>query len=260
MKKTIILLLTILTADLFAQTKCDIKENYADFVYIQKASYKSGDKDIYYLIKWTDETKNKKCFSGIVKNTSYIIHLLTNFSSNANDSLLLQINDSVTLQNEYIKVLTKDTLFNRVMTDLISKTVEKSVPKDTVSMDKLVNIAVKYFSVFKINPQGYYVGFVCGGRNDIEKTEKVRRPQLEAFCFSSIANNMEGGKFNMYEEFVKALKELYKVNLGVDDNERLLRAQGAMFLLMRNNVSLKKMLKYEYEKNKTWLPFILKGG
>lgn len=259
MKKIIILLLTALTADLFAQTKCDIKEYYGDFVYIQKASYKSGDKDKPYLIKGTTETKSKKCFSDVIKNTAYVIHLLTNFSSNANDSLLLQINDSVTLQKEYIKVLTKDTLFNRVMKDLISKTVEKNVPKDTISMDKLLNIAVKYFSVFKINPQGYYVGFVCGGRNDIEKTEKVRHPQLEAFCFSSIAENMEGDEFNMYDEFVKALKELYKVNLGVDNNERLFRAQGAMFLLMRNNEPLKKMLKSEYEKNKNILPFILKG-
>lgn len=252
--------MTALTADLFAQTKCDIKDFYADFVYIKRASYKSGDKDKPYLIKGTTETKSKKCFSDIVKNTAYIIHLLNNFSSNANDSVLLRISDSLTLQKEYIKLLSKDTLFNRVMTDLISKTIEMRVPKDTVTMDKLLNIAVKYFSVFKINAQGQYVGFVCGGRNDIEKTEKVRRPQLEAFCFSSITENYEGDQFNMYGEFVKALKELYKVNLGVNDNERLLRAQGAMFLLMRNNESLKKMLQFEYEKNKAWLPFILKVG
>ncbi len=252
--------MTTLTVDLFAQTKCDVKDFYADFVYVKKASYKSGDKDKPYLIKGTTETKSKRCFSDIVKNTSYIIHLLTNFSSNTRDSLLLQIHDSLTLQKEYIKLLSKDTLFNRVMTDLISKTVEMRVPKDTVTMDKLLNVAVKYFSVFKINPQGYYVGFVCGGRNDIEKTEKIRRPQLEAFCFSSIAANMEGEEFNMYNEFVKALKELYKVNLGVDNNERLLRAQGAMFLLMRNNEPLKKMLKFEYEKNKAFLPFILKDN
>ena len=129
MKKIIFLLLIILTADLFAQTKCDIKEYYAEFVYVKKASYKSDDKDKPYLIKGTTETKSKKCFSDVIKNTGYVIHLLSNFSSKANDSLLLQINDSIALQKEYIKLLTKDTLFNRVMTDLISKTVEKAFQK-----------------------------------------------------------------------------------------------------------------------------------
>ena len=260
MKKIIFALLTIIVVKSFAQTKCNITDHYTDFVYIQKASYKSGDKDKSYLIKGITPIQSKKCFSDAVKNTSYVTHLLTNFSTRAHDALLLQINDSLTLQKEYIKVLAKDTLFNRVMIDLISKTVDKSIAKDSISMDDLLNIAVKYFSVFKINHEGHYVGFVCGGHNDIEKTEKYRRPQLEAFCFSSIAENMEGEKFNMYNEFVKALKELYKVNLGVDDNERLLRAQGAMFLLMRNNDSLKKMLKAEYEKNKDMLPFILKDN
>jgi hypothetical protein len=61
----------------------------------------------------------------------------------------------------------------------------------------------------------------------------------------------------MYDEFVKAIKELYKVNLGIDKNEKLLRAQGAIFLLMRNNENLKKMLKAEYKKQEDYLPFIL---
>ncbi|MBK6525094.1 MAG: hypothetical protein IPG07_05770 [Crocinitomicaceae bacterium] len=62
----------------------------------------------------------------------------------------------------------------------------------------------------------------------------------------------------MYDEFVKAIKELYKVNLGIDREEKLLRAQGAMYLLMRNSENLNKMLASEYESNKDYLPFILK--
>lgn len=61
----------------------------------------------------------------------------------------------------------------------------------------------------------------------------------------------------MYNEFVKAIKELYKVNLGIDRNEKLLRAQGAMFLLMRNNENLRMMLKEEYDQQKEYLPFVL---
>jgi hypothetical protein len=69
--------------------------------------------------------------------------------------------------------------------------------------------------------------------------------------------NYQGTEFNMYDEFVKAIKELYKVNLGDDRDEILLRAQGGMFLLMRNNKNLRKMLISEYEMKKEFLPFVL---
>jgi hypothetical protein len=144
------------------------------------------------------------------------------------------------------------------MSDLVAKTIEKSIPKDSISMDKLLNVAVKYFSILKITEDGYYAGKVCTGLNDIKKTEKVRKPQLEAFCFSSIMKYYQGTEFNMYDEFVKSIKELYKINLGVDRSERLLRAQGAMYFLMRNSENLKKMLRSEYELNKVILPFALK--
>ena len=61
----------------------------------------------------------------------------------------------------------------------------------------------------------------------------------------------------MYDEFVKALKELYTVNLGIDKDERLLRSQGAMFMLMRNNSALKALLLELYEEKKSYLPFVI---
>lgn len=124
-------------------------------------------------------------------------------------------------------------------------------------MDKLLNVAVKYFSIMRLTDEGYYVGKVCVGLNDIKKTESERKPFTEAFSFSSILKHYQSEEYSMYDEFVKAIKELYKVNLGIDKNEKLLRAQGAIFLLMRNNENLKKMLKSEYEKQKDYLPFIL---
>jgi hypothetical protein len=62
----------------------------------------------------------------------------------------------------------------------------------------------------------------------------------------------------MYNEFVAAIKELYKQDLGVERDARLLRAQGAMFAIMRNNEQLREMLISEYEERKDYLPFVLK--
>ena len=45
----------------------------------------------------------------------------------------------------------------------------------------------------------------------------------------------EGEEYNMHGELINAVLELYKVNLGIKKNEKLLRAQGGKNLLMKNN-------------------------
>lgn len=256
MKKLILttLILTLITIQGYGQKQCDIKTHYEDFISVEKSFYNEKS----YLIKRVVETQKKSCFSELVNNKPmFIDYLLTNFSSNANYQNLLELTDSVAMRNTYFDDLRKDSLFNSVMTDLANKTIEKKIPKDTISMDKLLNVAVKYFSIMRLTDEGHYVGKVCVGLNDIKKTESERKPFIEAFSFSSILKHYQSEDYSMYDEFVKAIKELYKVNLGIDKGEKLLRAQGAMFLLMRNNENLKKMLKSEYEKQKDYLPFIL---
>jgi len=256
MKKLILttIILTLITIQGYSQKQCDIKTHYEYFISVEKSFYNEKA----YLIKRVVETQKKSCFSDLVNNNPmFIDYILTNFSSNSNYQNLLELTDSIAMRNKYFDDLRKDSLFNSVMTDLANKTIEKKIPKDTISMDKLLNVAVKYFSIMRLTDEGHYVGKVCVGLNDIKKTESDRKPFIEAFSFSSILKHYQSEEFSMYDEFVKAIKELYKVNLGIDKNEKLLRAQGAMFLLMRNNENLKKMLKSEYEKQKEYLPFIL---
>ena len=132
------------------------------------------------------------------------------------------------------------------------------IVQDTVTLDEMLNIAVKYFNIKGITEAGAYEGKVCGGINGIKQTEEIRHPHLEAFCFNTILNNYNGDKFNMYDEFVNGIKEVYKMNLGLENEERIFRAQGAMYMFMRNNEKLKELLIYEYERKKKYLPFILK--
>ncbi|GAB4349076.1 MAG: hypothetical protein OHK0038_28080 [Flammeovirgaceae bacterium] len=254
MKKLIstIIILTLILIQGFGQ--CDIKSHYEDFISVQKSIYNEKA----YLTKRVVETQKKSCFSDLVNNNPmFIDYLLTNFSSNANYQNLLELSDSIAIRNKYFNDLKKDSLFNSVMTDLVNKTIDKKIPKDTISMDKLLNVAVKYFLIMRLTDEGHYIGKVCVGLNGIKKTESEREPFIEAFSFSSILKHYQSQEYSMYDEFVKAIKELYKVNLGIDKDEKLLRAQGAMFLLMRNNENLKKMLKNEYEKQKDYLPFVL---
>lgn len=249
-----IAIITFSSIGMNGQNHCDFTKYYEDFISIDKITHNGND----FLTKQVVETNKKSCVSELINNNiMFFDYLLTNFSSNSNDKSLLQINDSLSLRKNYFEGLKKDSLFNSTMNELVNKTIDKKIPKDSLNMNQLLNIAVKYFSINKLTKEGDYAGKVCAGFNSIKSTEKIRKPFVEAFCFSSIFNNYISEEFSMYEEFVNAIKELYTINLGVEEEEKLLRAQGAMFLIMKNNNKLRKMLQVEYEKQKEYLPFIL---
>ncbi|MBK9593482.1 MAG: hypothetical protein IPO32_18945 [Crocinitomicaceae bacterium] len=146
MKKSILtgLIWIIITLPGFTQKECLITEHYEDFITVEKTTINEKN----YLIKRIVETDKKSCFSDLINNnTTFIDYLLTNFSSNANFQNLLSLTDSIALRKAYFLDLKKDSVFNSVMTELIAKSISKEIPKDTVSMDNLLNIAVKYFSI-----------------------------------------------------------------------------------------------------------------
>lgn len=255
MKKIAVFLLIFWSFEAYAQKDCDLLSNYDDFIKIKKYDT--------YLVHQVIKSTKKACHTDIInQNKTFFNYILTNFSFSPHLSKTLPAiaeKDSALLQKTYIQELKTDTTFNRLMAEYVGKAIKKNKLKDTITSDYLMNIAVKYFSVMKINENDDFVGKVCVGLNDIKKTEKNRNAFVEAFCFSAIFRHYQSEEFNMYEEFVKALKELYKVNLGVEKSERLLRAQGGIYMLMRHNEMLKKMLYTEYERGKDYLPFILKG-
>jgi hypothetical protein len=248
------IIITILSLKSIGQTSCNISNHYNDFIKIHKLTSEGHT----YLSSQVFKTNKSSCFSNLINNnTSFIDYLLTNFFKHANYKTHLKLKDTNTLNNTYILDLKNDRMFDSIMIELVRKTVEKTRPKDTVSFDDIMNIAVKYFLIKEITEDDYYAAQICTGNNAIKKTEKERKPFIEAFCFSSIFKHYEGEEYNMHDELVNTVLEIYKVNLGIGKNEKLLRAQGGMFLLMRKNENLKKMLKSEYEKNKVFLPFIL---
>ena len=167
-----------------AQMSCSITGHYGDFIRITKWERYNA------LIRQAVAVEDGGCFSPLVNgNEDYINYFLTDFVSKESDKELKAIDDSVKLQKQGIDVLAHDSLFNSVMTSLVAKTVEQRLPKDTITIDKLMDVAVKYFMITGINENGYYLGKVCVGKNLVAETEKKRWPQLEAFCFTSILRN-----------------------------------------------------------------------
>ena len=66
------------------------------------------------------------------------------------------------------------------------------------------------------------------------------------------------GQSSTYQDFIQNVKRLYDFNLGTSKEDELLRAQGALFILMSQSENLKTLLKEEYEKKREILPFVIK--
>jgi hypothetical protein len=248
-------ILSILSfGNVFGQKDCEILTHYQDFIEVTKIESTNNS----FLYKQVVQNKHKSCFSGLMnKDLFFFNYLLENFSSNDANMQLLQLKDSLALRISYLDQLKNDSLYNSVMQTWVSKTIEKRKPKDQVTIAELLNIAIKFFTITKIDKNGNIAGKVCGGINCIKQTELVRQPFLEAFAFSSILKNYEGKTYSMLNEFKKGLMQINSINLGIDKNEKLLRSQGVMFSYMVNNEKLKSMLKNEYKNRQNELPFIL---
>ena len=240
----------------YSQENCSLRKDYNKIFKIDRKKY--GEQVTFRGM--VQEPDSGNCFSNLVAdNKRHLSYLLTNFGRNMNYEELASFKDSIRLQKAFIQSLETDSAFNKSMSKLERKALNDTEYKpDTTSIESLMNIASKFFMIFDINDKEYYKGQVCSGINGIKETEENRKPHLEAFCFSSILNNYRGKNFDMYSEFVKAIKQLYKINLGIEKKEKLLRAQGAMFMYMSTNKKLKQMLLHEYEKKKDYLPFVLK--
>jgi len=255
MKNLFILFLCLQPLVMNSQSTCDLTAKYDEFIKIRWASW-AGEN---YLLQKIEEVNGSSCISRFINgNTEYFDYLLTNFSDHSNYARLETFKDSIKLQKAFIADLQKDTLFNPVMKEYMWKVITRTGNRDTVSMDKLLDIAVKFFMIQGINESGNYQVKICTGINLLSNTERKRLPLVEAFCFQVIMKNLEGGT-NLMNEFMNAVTEIFKVNMGVNANEALLRAQGGIFIIMKNNENLKRVLKEEYQARRQLLPFVLQN-
>lgn len=252
--KFTVLVLCFGMTTLHSQITCNIIDNYADFIHVKR--YDDGKRK--FISKNVIKSQKDACYSTLINdNTMFIYYILSGFSSEENNATLLEITDEKEFQDTYFLDLSKDDKFNSIMNELVSKTLTNTQPKDSVTMDALLNVAVKYFSIVRIMDDGKYIGKVAVGLNDIKKTLNQRKPFLEAFAWAAILANKENNNFQLDNEFKTAINEIEKIELGISQDDRLLRAQGAMYMMMYNNPQLRNVLRTEYENHQAYLPFVL---
>lgn len=239
----------------YGQSPITLFKDYNNFVETKRITLLSKDSQLITAIKEIEPS---------VKGAEYVnrqplfwSYLLSNFTKQVDYNALEEQNDTLMIQREFVRLLEKDSLFVPLVIDYDNIVVQNSHPKDTIRITKALNIAVKFFNIERITNEGLYVGKTCVGSNEIVNTEKQRYPFVEAFAFDAVMRNIRNEEYNLYAYFIESVQNIYKINMGIDEKDRLLRAQGALFVQMIQYDKLKQLLEDEYQKNKDILPFVL---
>jgi len=260
MKKYLIIILLSLLGNIQAQSNCHIKNYWQKMFVLDTGIYKQ--KVNYYITVKQLPDKNK-CARKINTHKLELEYVRTNFIKIKNKKeIFKKIPDSVMRQQKLINLLKKDSLFMQTITNL-GDAWEHNYQKDTISINTLMDIAAHYFYLNKQTAEGYLGGHVCVGINALNGLQTKRKPLIEPFVFKTIFDNYTGkttqDKYNMHDEFINGVKEIYKIDFGKTDERRLHLAQGAMLMYMFHNPALKSLIIDAYEQQKDSLTFVLKN-
>ena len=259
MKKiTLLFILFLCSQNIFLQANCDITQYYDDFIKITRYEWEG---ETYLNFTTLDSIETEKCYSEIF-TTRYIDYLRFNFFSGRREvfTALNEVKDTESIENMQkilINKLENDANFNNVMMELVDKTVNNKIPKDTITVQFLMNIASKFFKVIGVDAENRYLIKFCVGDHGNGDTEINRNPQVEAFAWGYTANKF--GSPEVVKIRTDMRTELNSINLGIGINneEGILRAQGALYYIMSKNEDYKNFLLAEYQANKDILPFVI---
>jgi hypothetical protein len=237
-----------------AQENCPILEHIKSLIAIEAHEH---DGKTYISNRVVEVPEHLAIAQHINTKRLFWDYLTVNYSDVAHVRKIADVQDSLERVGIYFESLLEDSLYTSTIREYSNKVIRQTVAKDTIKMSELLGIASKFFSIQHITNEGNFSTAICVGRNDIKKTETQKRPLIEAFAFFAIFNDIETGKFDIYAQFHEKVKQLYSISLGTNNEEKLLRAQGAIYMLMMYNSSLPELLLDTYKSYESELPFVL---
>ena len=261
MKKLLIIILLLMLGKSQAQNNCHIKDYWQRMFVLDTSVYKQK---VYYFIDVKALPENHKCARKINSHILELYYIRSNFTDFKNKKkILIKITDSVKRQQKLISLLQKDTLFMQTIKNL-GDAWQQKYTKDTVSINTLMDIAAHYFYLDKLEPDGRLLGRVCTGSNGLNDLQIKRRPLIQLFVFKTVFDNYTGKtnseKYNLRQEYVKAIKDIANLDFGKENNEKKLNLiQGALYYYMFHSKALKSLITDTYEQQKDSLPFVLKN-
>ena len=195
----------------------------------------------------------------ILDDKSYINYVFTNFRDESikKGEILGDESKKESIFKAYRERLKNDTLFVNTLQRISDNSIKKIQDKPSYDFDMVMDVATKFVKITGINEQGNYTLKVCVGVNDLEQTQVKRYADIEAFCFVSVFNAYLNKENPLKDEIIKEFHKIVPLSMGIEKNERILRAQGALMVLMYQNENFKQALLKEYEGKKDLLPFTI---
>lgn len=209
-------------------------------------------------IRLTSTFQNIEPVENILDYKSYINYIFYNFKDESSKFKgVIDINQKETVFELHRERLKNDTLFLNTLQRISDNSTKNIQDKPSYDLDVVMDIATKFIKITGINEQGNYTLKICVGINDLEKTHVKRFADIEAFCFVTIFEAYVNKQNSLKDEIIKEFHKIVPLSMGIEKEERILRAQGALMVLMYQNDSFKQALLKEYESKKEILPFKL---
>lgn len=163
----------------------------------------------------------------------------------------------------FVEALRRDPVFNSAVLPTLARALAARgaervsiPPRRTVSLERAINIAVRFFYPDRASDDGM-TGHICSGINGLADAPWERDPALEALVFSAIRRDLATEARPIQQEFVEALKSALELDLSADLETRVTRAQGAVWALLARSQHLRALVLAEYERMADLLPFEL---
>ncbi len=266
MKKIILVILCIfLSLFLFSKVKTyktkHINSLIEQTIEIAPYDYKG---DIYFSQNVKKQPKGGALEDLIKYNSYYIQYFLKSYVDNKEFKVLKSLmKNKKKLNKKFIEIILRNKKFTNsyryfISSYLVSKGAKVKgfkKHKREVSTLRALNTLSKFFYIHVYKKETGYRGHICIGINGIEGTSLKRDIPLEAFCFNTVFSNIKTSA----AFFLDTSKAISDLELGSDKEKAILRAQGAMYYEAFKNPSLLEILKKEYQKRKSYLPFTIKG-
>lgn len=250
-------LIFILPISVFSQENCRMQDYYNDLFY----AIDYEDEEVKTkLIGMYKELEEEFCFAKLInENNAFLDYLLQQYSTI--DYKVLDKTSTDTYLQGYIQQLSADMAFSDILDEWQAKTIHQKLTKDTFSFKEVLNVAVKNFLVDDVSSthegKVAYRPIVCSGENYHKNINSEPQYFLEAFTFNAIIKNIVKEEYGLLENYMDIVRDIVKIDLGENKEENLLRAHGAIFVMMSKNDALKQILIDEYHKQLDLLPFII---
>ena len=266
MKKIILIFLCIFLSLFLFSKVITYKAKHIDSlikqtIEIAPYNYKGN---IYFSQNIKEQPKGGVLEDFIKYNSYYIQYLLKSYVDNKEFKALESLmKNKKKLNRKFIKIIFRNKRFTNSYRYLISSyLVSKGAKvkgfkshKREVSTLRALNTLSKFFYIHVYKKKTGYRGHICIGINGIEETSLKRDISLEAFCFNTVFSNIKTS-ITFFRDTSESISDL---ELGSDKEKAILRAQGIMYYEAFKNPSLREILKKDYQKRKSYLPFTIKG-